>query len=1057
MSKIKIQMHPHPELFENSKHESGIRRVVEQYAKYFPKYDIELISPRSEDYDLRVVHAGSAEGRVDVSINHGIYWSEDYHASSWEHNANSHIVEAVRKAKQITVPSAWVAETFQRDMRLNPTVVHHGIDWWDWEQKEHQGYVLWNKNRDSDVCTPQPMYDLARMNQDIHFVTTKSPKRLKKISVIGTIPHVKMKQYIEHCVAYLSTTKETFGIGVLEAMAAGVPVLGFDWGGNRELVQHGVNGYLARVNDMQDLNRGLHYCLKYRSQLGANGREMVKKYTWEKSVAIIRNVFEKAMVPDDYSVTVVIPSHNYAHMLERAVNSAFDQSYPPKEIIVVNDRSTDNTEEVCEALSEKYDNFRWVSVDYGNVADTRNRGIDMATTELICCLDADDAIEPKFLEACVEEGFKKDRSLGIAYTKLIAVQPDGKRVKSEWPADCNYDKQFTARGENNMRGLNQIPTCNVFKKEAWRRTGGFRRRYAPLGAGAEDAEFWTRVMSIGYGAQKVSDAGLFIYSHRTGMVSGAQNQDPNLIEPHWLAAHPWARDHKHPFASRATPKEGRSVHLVRQYDQPMVSFIVPVGPGHESIVEDAIESIEAQTFRRWELIVVWDSAVEPTQRFLDAYPFVRLIKTGGSKGAGYARNRGIEVARAELFVPLDADDRIAPDFLEKTLAAWTQTQSVIYTDYYNSVITDRKGLDDYDPGEIAHYNTATQEAFISGRSAEYDCNRAIRQPEKGKKLFHWCLMTCLIPKDWHDAIGGFDESMESFEDVLYHWAMARHGYCYARLPEPLVMYRLYTGQRREKASIYTPEGREIAKNMLKYAEQALKGIDMAKGCSGCGKNKTSPRAAHLVSEATEQRAVDVQRAQDENFVSCEYTHTNRGAHHIYGQGGKGIYYGRKGGGAVFLVHKADIAAQPHLFKPVAVSQAAGVEMPRKDIEPPPAPPQVAKSEVVHDVQPEVVEKVAVVEPPDAVEPTIVEPPVAEPSAVEEESAADEPEPFVIEVEKVFDMSALPGVTPDILRQFEEAGIKTKEDIVALGADGLIRFKGIAETRAMILLDYLVDK
>jgi glycosyltransferase involved in cell wall biosynthesis len=1029
MNKIKVQMKPHPTIYENSRHESGIRRVVEQYAKYFSKFNIELVSPQDQNYDIRAIHAGSADGRCDVLFNHGLYWSDDYHASAWEHGANASIVELARKAKQITVPSTWVAETFRRDMRLNPTVIPHGIDYWDWDPKrEHQGYVLWNKNRDSDVCTPQPMYDLARMNSEIRFVTTKSPKRLGNISIIGVVPHAKMKQYLEYCMVYLSTTKETFGIGVLEAMAAGVPVLGFDWGGNRELVKHGVNGYLARINDMQDLNRGLHYCIKYRDQLGANGREMVKEYTWEKSVEIVRGVFEKAMAPDDYGVTIVIPSHNYANVLQRAVDSAFEQSYKPEEVIVVNDRSTDNTEDVCKILAEKYDNFRWVSVDYGNVADTRNHGINMANTELICCLDADDKIEPKFLEACIEEGFKKDRSLGIAYTKLIAVQPDGRRVKTDWPDECDYDKQFAARGQNNLRGLNQIPTCNVFKKEAWRRTGGFKKRYAPLGAGAEDAEFWTRVMSIGYGAKKISDAGLFIYSHRTGMVSGAKNQDPNLIEPHWLRAHPWALDHKHPFASRATPKEGRKVHLVRQYDQPMFSFVVPVGPGHEELVEDAIESVESQTLRRWELIVVWDSPVEPTQRFLDAYPFARLIQTGGEKGAGYARNRGAEIARAEFLVFLDADDRIDPGFLEKSLAAWNETQAIVYTDYYNSVITDQKGLEDFDPGKVAHYNTATQEAFISGRSADYDCFRAVKQPERGK-LFHWCLMTCLIPKEWHDAIGGFDESMESFEDVLYHWVMAKSGYCYTRLPEPLVVYRMYTGRRREKASIYTPEGREIAKNMLEYSEQVLKGIDMA-GCSGCNKNRVSPTAAHSITSEENQAQVDVQRMQDENYAQCEYVHPNKGAHHIYGQG-KGIYYGRKGGGSVFLVHKADIAAQPHLFKPIAVSRANNVNMPRKKVEEPAPPPEL---ELFEELPPEELE-------------TVEDPVVAE----------AEDAPFEIEEERVFDIAALPGVTPGILEQFEAMGISTKEDIQALGVEGLVKIKGIAETRAEILLDYLVDK
>lgn len=1014
---IKVQMHPSPELFDNSLHESGIRRVVEQYAKYFPKYDIELVSSKSDDYDLRVVHAGAAAGHVDVAMIHGLYWSNDYHASAWEHSANANIVDAVRVAKQVTVPSAWVAETFQRDMRFSPTVVPHGIDWWDWEPGENYGYVLWNKNRDSDVCTPQPMYDLAKMNSEIRFVTTKSPKRLANISITGVVPHAKMKEYIRNCGVYLSTTKETFGIGVLEAMAAGKPVLGFDWGGNRELIQHGVNGYLARINDMQDLHRGLQYCMENYEQLGANGRELVKQYSWEKAVEIVVGVFEKAMQPDDYSVSVVIPSHNYGNVLERAVDSAENQSMKPKEVIVINDRSTDNTEDVCRKLSEKYDNFRWESVDFGNVADSRNRGIELTSTGLICCLDADDQIAHKFLEACVEEGFKKDRSLGIAYTGLLTVKPDGTQSMSPWPTECDYDKQFTIRGEKNFRGMNQIPTCNVFKKEAWRRTGGFKRRYSPLGAGSEDAEFWTRIMSIGYGAKKVSDSGLFIYSFQSGLVSGSQNQDPNLVEPHWLIAHPWAVDHKHPFASRATPSEGRNVHLVRQYDQPVVSVIIPVGPGHETILEDAIESVESQSFRRWELIVVWDSDVEPTQRFLDAYPFVRMIRTGGNKGAGYSRNRGAEISRAEFLVFLDADDRIAPNFLERTLQAWNETKSIIYTDYLNSSITSQEGLDDFNPGDVEYYNTATQEVLVRGKSADYDCDRAQRQPNRGENLFHWCLVTCLVPKDWHDAIGGFDEGMESFEDVLYHWMMARKGFCYARLPEHLVVYRIHTGMRREKASIYTEEGKQVARNMLEYAESVLKGTEMA-GCSGCSKNRVRPQPARDIFAETQKVATETMRANDQNYVSAEYTHPNRGFHPVYGAA-TGEFYGRRRGGDVFLVDKRDIAAQPQFFRAQAVQTGVGIELPQKEIQAPPPPPAVAI-----------------------------------PKSTPQEKPMEELPPFEIEEEVVFDIAALPGVTPGILKQLQDAGVETKEDILALGKDGLMRFRGIAEARADGILEFL---
>ncbi|KKK77394.1 hypothetical protein LCGC14_2854040, partial [marine sediment metagenome] len=119
--------------------------------------------------------------------------------------------------------------------------VPHGIEYLDWEHdEEHRGYVLWNKNRHMDVCSPKAVRELALLRPNILFVSTFAPKDSpQNLKTIGLQPHDKMKTVIQRSMVYLSTTKETFGIGTLEAMAAGIPVLGFAYGGNLDLVEHG--------------------------------------------------------------------------------------------------------------------------------------------------------------------------------------------------------------------------------------------------------------------------------------------------------------------------------------------------------------------------------------------------------------------------------------------------------------------------------------------------------------------------------------------------------------------------------------------------------------------------------------------------------------------------------------------------------------------------------------------------------------------------------------------------------------------------------------------------
>lgn len=294
---MRVLMLPQLESFRAD--ESGIKRVVEAYHAYAKEFDIEYV-PDGHPYDLCVAHAGTRIG-ADVAINHGLYWTADYESDKWEWGTNADVISVLRQALEITVPSNWVAETFKRDMRVSPHVIGHGIDWAGWQEKsEKLPIILWNKNRASDVCDPTPVTVLADKYPKLKFVTTFLPNKLNtnpydNVRVIGVINHADMKTLIMSSSVYLATTKETFGIGVLEAMASGLPILGFAHGGNLDLVQHGVNGYLAVPNNYEDLCAGLEYCVAYKDVLGENSRYMASKWTWRSACEKLRHVYDLAL------------------------------------------------------------------------------------------------------------------------------------------------------------------------------------------------------------------------------------------------------------------------------------------------------------------------------------------------------------------------------------------------------------------------------------------------------------------------------------------------------------------------------------------------------------------------------------------------------------------------------------------------------------------------------------------------------------------------------------------------------------------------------------------
>jgi glycosyltransferase involved in cell wall biosynthesis len=96
-------------------------------------------------------------------------------------------------------------------------------------------------------------------------------------------------------------------------------------------------------------------------------------------------------------VSVIIPTHNRASMLPRAIRSVQRQTYPHLEIIVIDDASVDNTPEVVKSFEDPRIHYIRHDTNRGGSA-SRNTGIRAATGEYIAFLDDDDEWEPEKTE-----------------------------------------------------------------------------------------------------------------------------------------------------------------------------------------------------------------------------------------------------------------------------------------------------------------------------------------------------------------------------------------------------------------------------------------------------------------------------------------------------------------------------------------------------------------------------------------------------------------------------------------------------------------------------------
>jgi len=779
-------------VFINNKSIHGIARVVEAQLKYLGEFDIQVV-PDVKRADIIVNHGAEAfeNGTTPiVNHNHGLYWSrQDWGANYKE--VNKQVVASMIKADAHTAPSFWVANAIRRGAYIYPEVVYHGVDAQDFSPADNKGYVLWNKARADFVSDPRDLMQIASQMPSVNFWTTIGHKR-NNVNVIGVVPYQKMKEVLASAGVFLATTRETFGIGTLEALASGVPIAGWDWGGQSEIVKQGETGYLAPPGDWKALEACITACYNEREKLSPNCMADARdRWGWRHRIQQYADLY-KRVYEVHYrkapKVSVIITAYKLDAYLPKCIRSVQEQTVTDFECIIVDDANLESTKTIVEHMVGNDPRFRYEPTPHNlGLPGARNFGLSKSSGHYIRHLDADDFLAKNALELEVE-GLDKDKSLHIVYGHMGLVNPDGSvqmengEVKrSGWP-----EKEFDWYRQ--MAHLNQIPSCAMARREVYERSGGYRNRMTRN----EDADFWCRTTSLGFRAKKITQAVTYYHMMRNDS-KGAIEWKEFGKEPDWTAMYPWrlgADDyasgvaawkkylkrhpapHMVPFGAQGPPSDKSVFWYVNDYAYPVVSVIVTCGPRHRPYLLDALDSVQAQTYLDWECIVVNDSGEDWGGNIMGA-PFAKVVNTGGNKGAAAARNEGVKYARGKFIVWLDADDYWMPWFLEKMVSYGEVNDGVIYSDFIDT--DDNKHFELHGHGEFAVEKVLNDYCY-AGSSVLYPRH---------------------IVEAVFDNYGGWDEKIPGKED--WDWQIAVHtlGYCAYRVPEGLFVYRRYTTTKRE--------------------------------------------------------------------------------------------------------------------------------------------------------------------------------------------------------------------------------------------------------------------
>lgn len=194
-------------------------------------------------------------------------------------------------------------------------------------------------------------------------------------------------------------------------------------------------------------------------------------------------------------------------------------------------------------------------------------------------------------------------------------------------------------------------------------------------------------------------------------------------------------------------------------------------------IEEAIDSVQAQTFENWELIVVDDGSVDDTAQKVKAKMQDQRIRYIYQKNAkqGKARNNGIAHARAEWISIIDADDRWMPKKLELQLSVAKETNADVLCSRANLINAEGNYVGDNQLHTLQTGWLKPQQALLNGR------NDII-------------FSTVLIKKTVLNAVGGFNETPGMAEDYHLFLSFSDRGYTFYRQPEILADYRIHASQ-----------------------------------------------------------------------------------------------------------------------------------------------------------------------------------------------------------------------------------------------------------------------
>lgn len=229
-------------------------------------------------------------------------------------------------------------------------------------------------------------------------------------------------------------------------------------------------------------------------------------------------------------------------------------------------------------------------------------------------------------------------------------------------------------------------------------------------------------------------------------------------------------------------------------DRVLVSVVMPAYNA-ERFIEDAVRSVQAQSFRDWELLVIDDGSTDRTVEIVRELARqderITVIRNESNLGVAKTRNRGFDLSRGAYVALLDSDDLWYPEKLERQIAlAREENADVVYCSYGIIDENGNKKCDDFLVSPVTDFQTALIKSEIS-------CSTA--------------LLSRKVIDTYRFNPGYYHEDLVLWLQILQDGGAARG------VPEVLAAYRVMDGSRASNKLKSAARRWQVYRELLGYS------------------------------------------------------------------------------------------------------------------------------------------------------------------------------------------------------------------------------------------------